>query len=285
MRLMATCRRALPLIMAATTLSPVLRADDARFVTGDVVVAVGTPMVRWYDSEGTPVRLLDTASTGGWQGGMCFDPSGNLYVPSFSAYTITKFNHDGDLITYPWGGVLDSQPASCVADSTGNIYVGEAYGSNRIRKCDSQGNVLEFFYPATGTAGVVWMDLRGGCDDCTLFYTTGDPVIRRFDVCRNQQLPDFATVPAPEAHGVRARLNGEVLAATDDAVYRYDPQGNLIMTYRRQHYTGATGRFVPIALAPDGESFWGYDHESAFVYQIHIPSGDLTTVFYAAPYG
>ena len=56
-----------------------------------------------------------------------------------------------------------------------------------------------------------WIDLSA--DKCTLLYTSEGTLIRRFNVCTNTQLTDFATLPAGACYALRIRANGEVMVA------------------------------------------------------------------------
>lgn len=111
---------------------------------------------------------------------MCFDDAGNLYATNFSDQSMSKFDDQGRLLTYPWGGPFDQNPESCVIDAGGNVFTGEVDGAGLVRKFDQDGSPIETYAPAVGDRGVDWIDLAA--DQCTLFYTSECNAIKRFDV-------------------------------------------------------------------------------------------------------
>src|ERR1051326_599483 len=157
----------------------------AAFHFGDVFVGVGDGMIKHFDNNGNFIETLDTTSSGSEDTVMCFDASGNLYATTFQANMMTKFNNTGAIVLHPWGSGFNFHPESCVRDSAGNIYVGQADGTADILKFDQAGNLLSTFDPPTGPRGTDWIDLSA--DQCTMLYTSESPNVRRFDVCANTQ--------------------------------------------------------------------------------------------------
>jgi len=161
-------------------------------------------------------------------------------------------------------------------DGSGHIYVGQADGSRAILKFDLAGTLLGSFNPLTESRGTDWIDLAA--DTCTMFYTSEGFLIKRFNVCGNVQLSDFATLPTRPAYALRIRPNGEVLVAATSACYRLDSNGNVIQSYPVTNY-GETSFFFALNLDPDDESFWTAGFSTGNIYRIRISDGALITQF------
>ena len=173
-----------------------------------------------------------------------------------------------------------------------NFYVGDAgpgvfiQPAHPLLKFDATGHFVREFNPAVEYRGVDWIDLAA--DQCTLFYTSEGMGIHRFDVCRDRQLTDFATLPilGPVASGgevafaLRIRPNGEVLVAAWTRVFRLSPQGNIIQQYRIPG-VGVPGfsRLFALNLDPDGKSFWTAEQVSGQVYKVDIATGNVLLSF------
>src|SRR5262249_36118743 len=145
-----------------------------------------------------------------------------------------------------------------------------------LKKFDSVGNFLMDFFPMPENRGTDWNDLAA--DQCTMFYTSEGNAIKRFDVCTNTQLSDFATSPAGPKYALRIRSNGEVLVVATSVVERYDAGGALIQTYT---FPGSLA--FALNLDPDGTHFWTADHDTGTVYEYDIASGAIVFQFESAP--
>src|SRR5438874_239105 len=129
------------------------------YVVGDVFAGIGNGRIHQFSPTGTLKNTLDTTSGSTEDTGMCFDASGNLYSTNFQANDMAKFDNAGTLLTYPFGTGFNEHPESCVRNTSGNIYVGQADGSADILKFDLSGNLLATFDPATGGRGTDWIEL------------------------------------------------------------------------------------------------------------------------------
>jgi hypothetical protein len=217
---------------------------------------------------------------------MCFGEGGNLRSTNFGDGTVSLFNNMGGLIDADWVSGLNADPESCVLDASGDIYVGTADGDRDIYKFDTAGTLLAQYDPAVGPRGTDWIDLAA--DQCTMFYTSEGNDIRRFDVCTNTQLSDFATdftapAAATDCYALRIRTNGEVMVACSDRVYRLSATGTVLQQYLAAAY--GESFFFALNLDPDDMSFWTAGLNSGDVYRINIATGLLITTFNAAPGG
>lgn len=264
------------LILSSMSVQISAQAEDPPppFQEGDVFAGVGNGLVKRFQPDGTLIQTLDTTSGSVYQTGMCFDSVGNLYTTNFDAQTMSKFNNSGSLLIHPWGGPFGIRPESCVLDADGNIYTGEVDGDELIRKWDPDGNLLATFDAATEYRGIDWLDLAA--DQCTLYYTSEGSSIKRYDVCNDTQLSDFATGLTRPCFSLRLRPNGEVLVACREQVYRLNNQGGAIQTY--DPGDGSEYLFA-MNLDPDGTTFWTGGYNSGNIYRIDIESGDELTSF------
>lgn len=223
--------------------------------------------------------------------GMCFSPSGNMLATRFSW-------PDGPILYSHFGAILDEKFArnigstvyfnnheSCVFDHAGNVYIGQAGTSSSpddqvpVRKFDRYGNLLDTYVIPTGPRGTDWIELAG--DGCTLYYTSEDTVVRRYNVCTHTALSDFATgLTGPYCYALRLRPNRELMVACQDAVHRLSPQGTNLHTYPRASLgeTDPSGLFA-LNLDPDGTSFWTAGALSGDVYRVEIETGSVLASF------
>jgi hypothetical protein len=270
---------------AATNRSGTVHASGVAYSTGDVIAGVGTGLIHHFSSTGTLKDTLDTGTGCSEDLGMAFDGSDNLYATAafgtcYGSGRVVKFDNMGNLIG-PFGSGYSYSTESISIDGAGHVYVGQPDGTHQVLKFDSAGNLLAAYSPAIEDRGTDWIDLAA--DQCTLFYTSEGFHIKRFNVCTNTQLPDFATLPAGTAYALRIRPNGEVMVATSSAVYRLDATGSVIQTYPLP--LGESSFLFALNLDPDGTSFWTGGYDSGNVYRINISTGALMTSFNAGRVG
>jgi hypothetical protein len=254
-------------------------ANGVALAKGDVLAGVGSAQVKNFSPSGTLQDTLTDTSGAAFTTGMCFDSSGNLYVTDFGT-TMSKYDSGGNLLTSPFGsGYPSGHPESCTVDATNNIYVGGP-GSPNIEKFDTSGSLLATFSVegAPNTGGTDWVDLAA--DQCSLYYTGEGPVIKRFNVCKNEQEADFASGLPCNLAALRIRPNGEVMAACESSeVLRFDTSGKIVQTYP---IAGATFLFA-MNLDPDGTTFWTGDIGSGEIYHVDIATGTVINQFNSSP--
>ena len=163
----------------------------------------------------------------------------------------------------------DIHSESVVFDAAGNFYVGHADGGHTIRKFDAAGNPAGTFSPAVDTRGTDWIDLAA--DQCTIFYTSEGGKVKRFNVCSNTQLPDFADIGGTN-YALRLLPpfdgSGGLLVANNTTVKRLNALGAAVQTY------DATGEdtWFALSLDPNGTSFWSGGAFTKF-YRFNISTG------------
>lgn len=269
--------------------------DDFPPSTRFVLVGKSTSSlgIRRYSSGGTYIDTWNTLQTAFGQPntGMCFAPDGSVLATRF-AQAIggpILFSRNGAYRAVGFGagsGVQFNSHESCVYDAAGNVYVGQAGFNDQVPdaqvpvlKFAPSGALLDSFVLPTGARGTDWIELSA--NQCTLYYTSEDTTVRRYNVCTRSALPDFASgLSAPYCYALRLRPNGELMVACQEAVHRLSPQGTNLRTYTRQSIgeTDASGLFA-LNLDPDGTSFWTAGLNSGNVFRVDIESGAVLGSF------
>jgi outer membrane protein assembly factor BamB len=242
------------------------------FSEGDVFVSVGNGKVEHYDPDGNFIQTLDSLTPGAYTTGMAFDSDGKLYVTTFNGAAVKVFDTDGSLLG-SFGSGYNASPESILFDSAGNAYVGQADGTGDILKFDSTGASLDSFNVATEARGSDWIDLAA--DQCTMFYTSEHFGIKRYDVCTDTQLTDFATLPGRPAFALRILPTGDVLVADSAVIYRVNTTGAVVQTYD----AATENNWFALNLDPDGTSFWSADFGTSKVVKFDIASGAILDSF------
>jgi hypothetical protein len=237
---------------------------------GDVLCSIGNSQIEQRDpATGLLIRTINTTSGSAEETGMCFDGTGNLFTTNFESNNMTKVdmtsspsgNQCGTVITHPFAGPFNQDPESCVFSNSGDFLVGEADGLRRIQRFTPVGGFVASWNPVPDARGLDWIDLAA--DQCTVYYASEGNLVKRFDICTNTQLPDFASglsgpcfalriLPAPRA--------GEVLVACSNQVYRLDTSGNISLTFPRTNCPGANSFLFAMNIAPDNQHFWTADY-------------------------
>jgi hypothetical protein len=254
-------------------------AVPTQFNTGDVLAGVGAGQIGLYSGSGTLRDRLDNTTGSSEQTGMCFDGDGNLYSTNFSANSMSKFNSQGELLDANFGSSFNRSPESCVVDSSGNIYVGQADGSADLLKFNTSGDLLDSFELETTARGTDWIDLSG--DQCTLFYTSENSEVKRFNVCTDTQLADFASGLERPCFALRIRPNGEVMVACRSQVYRLSSSGSVLQTYPVDRIDCADCFLFALNLDPNGSSFWTGSLPDGRIRKVNIESGGVEASFTA----
>ncbi len=285
------------------------------FSPGDLVVGLGSSPdgssrgeLRHFSPNGTLLNTLLTLSGSYEETGACFDSHRRLYSTNFEANSVSKFHSGATLAVSGFKTNLLAGPNSCTVDADGNILVGlsdavdGSVGGGGLLKLSSAGSVLGNFQPVLDQRGTDWIDLAA--DQCTVYYTSLGGSIKKFDVCNNQQLPDFC--PACDdgnggatfgfLFGLRLLPDGGVLVADWNGyvgagrVRRYDSFGVQVREYTAVNFypsscgdNGDQPCFYPwaVVLDPDLSSFWTNDYISGEVFRFDLSTGNLISSFQA----
>lgn len=262
----------LALVMVICLSSPAMA-----FNFGDVFAGNGNGQVNRYDASGTFIQTL-TTGRGGQATGMAFDAAGNLYVTNWTDNSISRFAGDGTLLGL-WGSGYSSHPESIVFNALGEVYVGQADSGRDILHLDAAGNLLNSYNVATEIRGSDWIDLAA--DQKTMFYTSEDYNIKRYDVSTGTQLADFANLGDRPAFALRILANGDVLVANTVNVKRLNAAGTIIQTYDAVDQNA----WFALTMDPGGSSFWSGDYNTGMAYQFDLASGAVLNSFLAGVAG
>jgi hypothetical protein len=269
----------------AVAQAPAVQAAGVAYTPGDVFAGVGTGVIKHFDHNGVLKDTLNTGTGCSEDLGMAFDSANNLYATAAfgcSPGRVVKFDNMGNLIG-PFGGPYSSSTESIAINAAGHVFVGQPDGTKHVVEMDAAGTHVADHAPAPQDRGTDWIDLAA--DQCTLFYTSEGNLIKRFNICTDTQMADFAAEPAgfSTLYALRIRPNGEVIAAASNGVVRFSAAGAVLQTYPLP--LGETSFLFALNLDPDGVSFWTAGYSSANVYRIDILSGTVITQFNAVQVG
>jgi cysteine-rich repeat protein len=246
------------------------------WIKGDVFTGVGDGKYNVFSNSGVFKETIDTGLSGAFTAGCALNQDrSKLYTTLFSASNVVVFD-----MTHPHTilQTIDTSPGisaeSIVFDTAGNFYVGHASGDKSIRKYNASGTFLESYSAAIDSSGTDWIDLA--TDQCTLFYTSYGRLVKRFDVCTNKQLTDFARLPG-NGFALAFRLlppgdgTGGLVVVDYDNIKRLNGTGNVVQTYDRP----GEDAWFSLNLDPDGTSFWSGDSATLNFYHFEIDSGNI----------
>lgn len=266
--------------------APQAQGQTRQFETGDVFLSVGSSQVNWYDSNRTFIGPI-YSKFDQQAGELAISPFNNhLFLTHFSAPNIAEFDLFGNFTNgISITSAFNRSFASVVFDARGNAFVGDNIGN--ILMLDRSGNVVTEF-KANDELGIrvpaeVWLDLS--VDQKTLFYSSGDRIIRRFDIANRKQLNDFATLPplgpvfARSIRSANLRLlypgdgSGGLLIIDTVDIKRLDQFGKFF-TY--DYHGPEENDWIALSLDPDGKSFWATS--GSRVYKFDIETGAVVPI-------
>jgi uncharacterized protein (TIGR03437 family) len=248
------------------------------FQTGDILLSMADGTVQWHRHDFTLVEVLPSA-TDGEAKGMAFDSSNNLYVTHWygsgsSGNDVMTFNQSGNS-TAPFGSGYNCNPSSILFDNSGNAYVGQADCGTAILKFDSSGNPLAQYSAAVENRGTYNILLDN--NQCTMYYTSEGPDVKRFNVCTATQMPNFNTAPLPDSvdggYAMTLLPGGGMLVANFSDIASLDTSGNLLRTYSAP--SPASNCWLGLALDPDGTSFWASNWCTSSVTRFDLATGNV----------
>jgi cysteine-rich repeat protein len=276
MKLLHTCRIS---ITACVVLSAVLvegrevRTLQNDWSKGDVVVGVTNGSYNVFNNTGVFKETIYNGFGGGATAGCAFNHDGSkLYTTVYLAGKVFVFDavHPHNVLQ-----IIDTGPgygtASVVFDAAGNFYVGHNVDP-KIHKYNATGTLLGTYTAAAEHRGTEFIDLAK--DQCTMYFPSSRRRVKRFNVCSNTQLPDFATVSG--SGYVRAlRIlppgdgSGGLLVADYFNIKRLNGVGKVVQIYD----IDSQDNWFSLSLDPDGTSFWSGDVYSRRFYRFDISSG------------
>jgi hypothetical protein len=252
-----------------------------QFASGDVFAGVGAGRDFRFASSGILLQTMTSGFVNSSTRGMAFDSAGNLYSANTDANAIVRFDNKGNPLG-PFGSGY-TRPESIVFDASGNSYVGQDDNTGRVLKLNPSGAQLGSFLLAKENAGSNWIDLTS--DQSTLFYTSGGPSIKRFNVLTATQLTDFANVGGVLG-ALRLLGDGGLIVAHNTAtsanILRLNSGGTVIQTYSFLLPDPTQYSLTDLRLDPDGTSFWTASAGGATgnrIYKVDLASGTILQSF------
>jgi hypothetical protein len=247
--------------------------------------------VRRYTTEGVSIDGWATqvpATFGAAATGLCRAPDGDVLSTRFATSEgPVRMSASGALLDGDFGGLIGDDE-SCAFDLQGNVWVGEAGPVSAttfaLRYLAGDGRLLETLQVPVGERGTDWIELDS--DQCTLYYTSEDSDVRRYDVCARTPIAHFATGLEAPCYALRQLPNRELMVTCRNRIYRYSAAGGLVREYTRESLgeTNSNGLFA-LHLDPDGETFWAGGLTSGRVVRARIDDGTVVTSFSTGPGG
>jgi outer membrane protein assembly factor BamB len=250
------------------------------FAPGDLFVSFESSPVQWRNSDGSLNSVLASTVPGTGEG-MAFDHSGHLYLahwcadPSCSTgNTIEEFNARG-VSEGAVGTGYDCNPHAVAFDQNGRMLVGQADCTGDILRM-AMGSAPQAFTVAAENRGSFWIVLAP--DNCTVFYTSWGPDVKRFNVCTGTQMTDFNQAPLPggQTQGLQLLPDGGVLVSSGAVIARLNASGQLVQTYSVS--TGEAQYWAGLDLVGDG-TFWAVNYYSSNVYRFNLSTGAVVSGF------
>ena len=292
------------------------------FEVGDIFLGTKAGGIQWYKPDGTFIKNLNSGVSGYTPGsimtGGAFGLDKNLYMTNYDSLRISfathpnvagisKYNNFGQFIqgwrdgfdcAIPQVNGLCMVPESVTVDKENHIYVGGAvYGSatfgqpnpsedkyDDVRKFDSKGNLIDKYDVDTSSD-----QIELGSDQCTLFYTSESErmqQVKRYDVCKETQLSDFANLYGPgrnvsplgfgvdrfAGYALKILPNNEILVASAGEIVKLNSNGKNI---NKVYDAPGENRWFTLNLDPDGKSFWAASVDGLTVYKFDIETGKI----------
>jgi hypothetical protein len=260
----------------AVAQAPAVQAAGVAYTPGDVFAGSGVGgKIKHFDSVGVLKDTLDTGTACFDLTGMAFDANNNLLATSYGCTKVFKFDKMGNLVG-PFGSGYSLHTESVTLNAAGHVFVGQADGTGAVVELDAAGTFVANHLPAHESRGTDWVDLAA--DQCTLFYTSEGRHVKRFNVCNDTQLADFAALPntAGTAYALRIRPNGEVIVAATNEAVRFDAAGNVL-----KEYPIANEFLFALNLDPDNATFWTAGIFTGDIFRMNIATGAQITTFSA----
>ncbi|MEO6688501.1 MAG: Calx-beta domain-containing protein [Dokdonella sp.] len=241
--------------------------------------------VRRYTTAGVAVdgwATLMPNSFGNIATGFCRAPNGDVLSTRFSASQgPILMSASGAVLDAGFGGLIGNDE-SCAFDAQGNAWIGEAVSTSAtealLRHVAADGRILETVQVPVGDRGTDWIELD--VNQCTIFYTSEDSDVRRFNVCTHQAMPNFASLPDEPCYAVRQLPNRDLMITCKNHIYRYDKNAVFVREYTRESLgeTDSNGLYA-IHLDPDGQTFWSGGVISGRVVRARLDDGTVVAIF------
>jgi streptogramin lyase len=263
---------ALAALISLAVPSSIFTSPGSDWRMGDLFVAAWVPEMKpslirgeyvVFAADGTPRGEVVGTRRRGFTGGCAVEPNtGYLWTAGYDGNTLSRYedvhNAKGqhELLQFInlrgqtfQNGKARGLVQAVAFDASGFAYVGTTNGTNRLLKFTPSGSLVDS-YELPGSKGMARFDIAN--DQRTIFYTSGDNVVRRYDLATRSPLSDFATLIDGSLHALRLLPNEQgLLVAGSVGITRLDMSGQ----YVTRHWLPAT-QFSSLSITPDGREFW-----------------------------
>lgn len=245
-------------------------AEDVFYICGGPSSGGASHISQYSVATGALLgRSVDSRING--VGGAIDPDSGDVFWTNFSNGTVLRCPPT------PVDGVLGPVEVY-ISGLTGNpesmvfrgdyVYVGHADGGGIKRFDKATGALQKSWVPDRGSRGQDWIGLAS--DDRTMFYTSENGTIFRYDVETEAQLPIFVANTGLTNYSVIPRFgDNHVFVAGGPGINRYDPTGALVRSYVMQP---APYSFAA-SLSLDGKKLFFADYQSPNVWIVDVETG------------
>jgi hypothetical protein len=214
--------------------------------------------------------------------GLVSRPNGDVLSTRFSvSQGPILMSGSGAILDANFGGLIGDDE-SCAFDEEGNAWIGEAVpvaaSEALLRHVAADGRILESFPVPVGERGTDWIELDA--NQCTLFYTSEDSDVRRFDICTHQVMPIFASLADEPCYALRQLPNRDLMITCRNHIYRYDENAVFVREYTKESLgENDTNGLYAIHLDPDGQTFWTGGVTSGRIVRARLDNGSVVTSF------
>lgn len=164
---------------------------------------------------------------------------------------------------------------------------------------ESPSPARDLFFTMTSRSGTDWVDLAS--DQRTVFYTSENAFIHRYDTVTGLQLPDYGggrlaseqrfhamriLPPGDGSGGVLVAAGKEVLRINADGVIvqRYGAWGDADVIAYADREDGNVLGWYSLEVDPGGRTFWASSHDTGLLYQFDLATGAVLRVIRAVDF-
>jgi hypothetical protein len=236
---------------------------------GDVFVAVGNGQYKVFTNSGSLKSTITIGATGDVTSGCAFDSQFNFYGTDTTQLKFVEVNAQTGAQTAVSTGLGTE---SLTFDADDNLYVGNS-ATTLLKYAPAlpplSDGTISYTLAQTLTTPTTtdWIDL--GRDQQTLFYTSKDFAVHRFNVATATALSDFLGLPH---QGFAVRLlppfdgSGGALVADTNIIFNTASPGT-------SYGPNNVRSWIAVALDPDGQTFWAGDFQSGKLFHFNIATG------------
>ena len=164
---------------------------------------------------------------------------------------------------------------------------------------ESPSPTRDIFNTMSSRSGTDWLDLAS--DQRTVFYTSENAYVHRYDAVTGQQLPDFGggrlsgnqrfhairlLPPGDGSGGLLVAAGKELLRINADGqiVQRYGVWGDADVIQHADREDGNVLAWYSLEVDPGGRTFWASSHDTGLLYRFDLATGAVLQSLRAVDY-